>query len=199
MLASITPLGERGRNSRWWLTTSFYVFGSTLAGLLFGGLLGGLGAGLTHTLSDVAGWVPLGVLAGAVAIGLTLDLRLGGLRLPTIHRQVKQAWLTRYRGWVYGLGFGFQLGLGVVTVVTTSAVYTTLLAAFLSGSARRGVIVGGAFGLLRAASVLSVARLREERQLDALEPRLRRWEPRSKYAAVALQVGVMVTTIVSTI
>ena len=199
MLASITPLGERGRNSRWWLTTSFYVLASTVAGVLFGGLLGAAGAPAVGGLRDLARWVPLAVLGAAVAAGVVLDLRLGGLRLPTIHRQVKQAWLTQYRGWVYGVGFGFQLGLGVVTVVNASVVYTALVAAFLTGSPERGAIVGGVFGLLRAASLVAVARLREERQLDALEPRLRRWDPRTHYATVVLQALVMAFAAGSTI
>ena len=33
------------------------------------------------------------------------------------------SWLGRYRSWVYGLGFGVQLGAGVTTVVVSSAVY----------------------------------------------------------------------------
>ncbi len=40
MLGSITPLGERSRGSRWWLTVTAYVVGSALAGLVTGGLFG---------------------------------------------------------------------------------------------------------------------------------------------------------------
>ena len=36
MLGSITPLGERGRGSRWWVTVTAYVLGSTLAGVALG-------------------------------------------------------------------------------------------------------------------------------------------------------------------
>lgn len=55
----------------------------------------------------------LAALAGLA--GLALDLGLGALRLPGPARQVDEDWLARYRGWVYGAGFGTQLGLGVVT------------------------------------------------------------------------------------
>src|SRR6185436_16220530 len=93
----------------------------------------------------------LGVLAVA---GVAVDLRLGGVRLPTVRRQVDDRWLTRYRGWVYGVGFGFQLGLGVVTVVTTAGVYLAFVAAALSGSAAAGALIGAAFGVVRWLSIL---------------------------------------------
>ena len=136
MLGSITPLGERGRNRRWGITVTTYVIGSVLGGVAIAGALGGLGAAIGLGGLSVA--VRLGLLAAAVLVGLAFDLRLGGLRLPTVHRQVNEDWMVRYRSWVYGLGFGVQLGLGVVTIVTTSAIYAMLLAAALSGSAAAG-------------------------------------------------------------
>ena len=160
MLGSITPLGERGRNRRWGVTVTAYLAGSVIGGLLIDGALGALG----RLVTKVTGWSGasrLGLLAAVVAIGLLLDLRVAGLRLPTVHRQVNEDWMVRYRGWVYGLGFGLQLGTGVVTVVTTSAVYATLAAALLSGSAAAGALIGGVFGLIRAAAVFTVAGLGE--------------------------------------
>ena len=44
MLGSITPLGERGRGSRWWLTVSAYLLGSILAGLVTGAVFGWAGS-----------------------------------------------------------------------------------------------------------------------------------------------------------
>jgi hypothetical protein len=35
-----------------------------------------------------------------------------GSGCPSWQRQVDERWLTTYRGWVYGAGFGFQLGAG---------------------------------------------------------------------------------------
>src|SRR4249919_1505358 len=89
-----------------------------------------------------------GSVAGAAALGALLER--SGRAIPSWHRQVNEDWLTQYRGWVYGLGFGVQLGLGVVTIVTTAAVYLTWVAAFVSGSAAIGAAVGAAFGLARA-------------------------------------------------
>ena len=73
--------------------------------------------------------------------------------------------MVRYRSWVYGLGFGVQLGLGVVTIVTTSAIYAMLLAAALSGSAAAGALIGGVFGFVRAAVVFAVAGVKRPEQL----------------------------------
>ena len=43
-----------------------------------------------------------------------------------------------FRGWVYGLGYGAQLGLGVSTVVSSAATYVALLAALLCATPRPG-------------------------------------------------------------
>ena len=44
MLSSISPLGERARASRWWLTTTAYVLASTLGGVVLGLLASGTGS-----------------------------------------------------------------------------------------------------------------------------------------------------------
>ena len=118
----------------------------------------------------------LGVLAVAAAVGIAFDARLFGLRLPTIRRQVNQDWIATYRGWVVGLGFGFQLGMGIVTIVTTSTVYVMLLAAFLSGGAGAGALIAGTFGLARASILLSVAGVKRPEQLGRVDAVLRRWD-----------------------
>ena len=187
MLGSITPLGERSRDRRWGSTVTAYVAGSAFAGLVVGALLGALGrvvgAGLTTTAR-------LSVLALVVAVGLAADLHMGGLRLPSVHRQVNEEWMVRYRGWVYGLGFGLQLGTGVVTVVTTSAVYAMWVAALLSGSMQAGALVGLTFGVVRAATVFAVAGVRRPDQLGRVDVALRRWDARTR--RVALGAGALV-------
>ncbi|MGE5226254.1 MAG: sulfite exporter TauE/SafE family protein [Planctomycetaceae bacterium] len=173
MLGSITPLGERGRGSRWVLTATAYLVGSVLGGLVVGAAAGLVGA-LTVGALDVPAAARLAVLGVAVLGGFALDLRLFGLRLPTNHRQVDEEWRSRYRGWVWGLGFGVQLGLGVVTIVTTSTVYATVLGAALTGSVTGGVVVGAVFGLARALPVFAVARVRRPDQLLHVDGTLRR-------------------------
>jgi sulfite exporter TauE/SafE len=186
MLGSITPLGARGRGSIWWVTVAAYVAGSVLGALVFGASLGSLGGRVAPT-------VPVGprlvVLASVVAFGLALDLGVYGGRLPSIRRQVDEGWRVRYRGWVWGLGFGAQLGVGVVTIVTTSTVYATWAAAALSGRAIGGAAIGVAFGLARSLPVLSVARVRRSDQLlrvDAILGRLATPARRATYGAGAL-------------
>ena len=49
---------------------------------------------------------------------------MGGHRPPFLHRQVDDDWLSAYRPWVYGVGFGWQIGAGVTTYTMTAAVGT---------------------------------------------------------------------------
>src|SRR5665213_265632 len=107
MLASITPLGERGRQSHWTVTVAAFALGATAAGAVAGALLGALGMLLPGGLTGHARTV---VVALALIAALALDL--SATTVPGPRRQVDERWLDRYRGWVYGLGFGSQLGLG---------------------------------------------------------------------------------------
>src|SRR3989442_3008088 len=116
MLGSMTPLGERSRGANWATTVAWYLAGSTAAGAGVGWVLGWVGSATTLAVG-LAGRSTLIPLAALALAGVLLDAGLFGTTLPTIHRQVNEDWLQRYRGWVYGLGFGFQLGLGVATVV----------------------------------------------------------------------------------
>ncbi len=173
MLTSITPLGERGRGSSWSVTVAFLIAGALIAGAGSGALAGLLGRLAWHHGSDGLRLVVLGV---AVVIGLALELRLFGSTLPTIRRQVNENWLGAYRGWAYGAGFGLQLGVGVATIVTTSAVYLSLVAELLCGSAAGGALIGGAFGLVRGLTLLPARRVRTPEDLVALARGLRRFE-----------------------
>jgi len=188
MLASINPLGERARDRRWSVTVIAYVVGSTLAASLLGALLGGVGTVLPLGPTPTAALVL--VLAAAA---LAFDLGLGGLRLPTVHRQVDKDWLGRYRGWVVGGGFGVQLGLGVVTIVNTAAVYLTLALAVLTGSAVAGAVVAATFGLVRALVILVVAPVRRPDQLRTALRHVQAWRPLSERIAIAVQAAVLVS------
>lgn len=183
MLGSITPLGERARHSRWGLTIGALVIAATLAGTILGGALGGLGTLLGAGSSELA----LIVLGAALLAALALDLGLFGLQIPTPGRQVDDRWLYEYRGWVTGAGFGFQLGLGVVTVVTTALTYVTYLAAALSGSVAAGALIGGIYGAVRGLSALGSARVDSTERLIHMEDRLNRWEAPARRVLLALQ------------
>src|SRR5689334_9059412 len=127
MLTSISPLGERARGHRWGITVTAYVVASVLGGLTTGAILGLAGSWLE--VSEL-------VAAAVCAVAAVADLLR---RVPSLHRQVDEDWLTRYRGWVYGVGFGYQLGLGFVTVVTSAATYAMLALCLLSGSITTGL------------------------------------------------------------
>jgi hypothetical protein len=170
MLASITPLGERGRNRRWGVTAPFFVVGSVLGGALVGLLAGVVGAlGLAVLPLGPAG--RLVVLALALVSALVLDLLPGRTRAPGPRRQVNEDWLGVYREWVYGGGFGLQLGAAVLTQVATAAVYAMLLAAALTGSPAGGALVGAVFGLVRALPVLATRSVRDAAALGRLHRR----------------------------
>ncbi|HET7488666.1 MAG TPA: hypothetical protein VFJ85_12110 [Acidimicrobiales bacterium] len=160
MLASITPLGERARGNRWWRTAAALAAGSVLGGWALGAAAGGAGALAAVAVGPlgVAG-VVVAVLAAAAGVA-----ELAGWRAPTARRQVDEAWIGRYRGWVYGAGFGLQLGAGVLTTVTTAAVYAVVAAGAVLGAAGApgwAQVAGAAFGAARAVPVLAGARLRD--------------------------------------
>jgi hypothetical protein len=188
MLASITPLGERGRGSTWSVTLSAFLIGAVLAGAAEGALLGAIGAAL---FSGVSSHVRLALLAAALLVALGLDLRPAGA--PSPRRQVNERWLDEFRGWVYGLGFGAQLGLGIGTVVSSAATYAALLAALLSGSVLSGMVVLGCFGAVRGVTPLAAARVRDPEQLMSLHARLQRWRsPAALLGRVLLAALVLV-------
>ncbi len=189
MLASITPLGERGRHSNWGTTVAAFLLGGAAGGIAVGAAMGATGGAALRGVHLGTG-TRLAILAGAALLAAAFDLRIVPLRLPTVRRQVDERWLQRYRGWVYGLGFGVQLGLGVVTIVVTGAVYAALVAAFLSGSVATGALIGGLFGAARSGTVLSVARVRRPDQVAHLAARIRRLQPSAYRTAAFLQVGL---------
>ena len=190
MLSSINPLGERTRGQRFWVTVSWYVAGSAVGGIILGGLGGILGS-----------WLPAGnwrlvAVIPVCLVGAVLDL--AGKPPPSIHRQVDENWLSRYRGWVYGLGFGLQLGFGIVTIVTTASVYTLVAVAVLVGSPLMGAMVGGVFGMARAVAIIRVSRAYDP---GSLRNALRRLQPRvvsaTRFAVGAqLLIGVIAAGLV---
>jgi sulfite exporter TauE/SafE len=116
--------------------------------------------------------------------------------LPTTRRQVHEQWRAEYRGWVWGLTFGFQLALGVITVVTTSTVYVTWVAALLSGSTAAGAAIGVAFGLARALPILTVARVRTSGQLLGVDRTLQRLAAPARRATIAASASIAAVAIV---
>jgi len=185
MLTSITPLGERGRGFRWGVTLSFMLLGSTLGGAAVGLLLGLLG---DATIGGAGAEWRLYLLAAVLAAAFAIEAGVAGLSVPTIRRQVDERWLNAYRGWVYGFGFGAQLGAGVVTIVSTASVYVTFVACWLAGGALPALAIGAVFGATRAATLFGARSVRDPSALQELGRRLRRWAPRARRATLACEL-----------
>ncbi|MDP8958721.1 MAG: DUF4407 domain-containing protein [Actinomycetota bacterium] len=186
MLSSITPLGERGRQRRWGITASSYLLGSALGGAALGSSLGLAG-------SLLPGFAPrtTALLLAALCL-LTGAADLGLVPLPSPRRQVNEDWLDQYRGWVVGLGYGFQLGLGVVTIVTTGTLYLVAVLAWLSGSWAAGAAMGATFGLVRALPILALRRVSTPERLRHFHRRLHLLaRPSRVWTVVALLVAAL--------
>jgi hypothetical protein len=192
MLSSISPVGEAARAQRWGLTATAYALGSLAGGAAVGLLAGALGQLL---LDVVLGGVPADVRLAAVGVaaglGLLLDATTG---VPSVHRQVDERWLSTYRGWVYGVGFGLQLGTGVATIVPASVLHATWLGVALLADWRAGAAVGALFGLLRAAPLLAAGRIRT---VAALRRALARMDRRRRTAARAVSVAQMAVAVLA--
>src|SRR4051812_8378458 len=181
MLASINPLGEWARNQLYPVTVSAYVVASTFTGAVLGGALGFGGRPLAVPNTGV---VVIGLLAAG---GLAFDARRFGFRVPGPRRQVDENWHVTYRGWVYGAGFGAQLGVAFATIVTASATWIAFACALFSGSTIAGVAIGATFGLVRALPVLAAARVRDAAGLRNIVRTLERLRPRVTVTTTAVQ------------
>lgn len=196
MLSSITPLGERGRQQRWSVTAGAYVAGSALGGAALGLGLGAAGALLLDRVGSARA-LALGLVGALAFVGLAIDLaaaRFRAVALPGPHRQVNEHWLDDYRGWVYGAGFGAQLGTGIVTIVTGSITYVVWLCALLSGSAIGGLVVGVVFGTVRALPIVFVRRVHDPATLRRFMGRLQQGFTPVRIAALGAQAGAVLAT-----
>jgi hypothetical protein len=112
---------------------------------------------------------------------------------------VNSAWLSNYRSWIYGGGFGLQIGLGITTYVMTAAVPLMMVIGALTASPRAALAIGAGFGLTRGLAVLLGARVRNPEALYAFHRRFDSWnEPvRKAVIAVELAVAVVVAWIVA--
>jgi hypothetical protein len=191
MLASKKTLGERMRNTKWWRSFTWYVAGSIAGGVTMGLAFGVVGARLFAALDPTAAAVAALVLVAGL-VGVAFEFHLFGLRLPTIVRQVDENWLGRYRPWLYAGGFGYQLGLGVVTVVTSAGVYLTWILCALTGTVWGGVVIGATFGLVRALPLLLVARVDGP---ASLRGRLRAFNARAPIASRAATASVVLVPV----
>lgn len=167
MLSSIHPLGERARHNRWAVTVTAFTAGAVLSGAAAGLVLGSLGA---LTLGSWGNGVP--AIATAVAALAAGGLDIARVRPPGPHRQVNETWIGAFRGWIYGGGFGLELGLGVLTYVVTWGVYAMFVSALLTGSPAAGALVGAVFGFGRSLSLLAAGFIDRPSRLTSFNRRL---------------------------
>ena len=193
MLTSISPLGEQARGNRWSLTVLWLALGAVGGGAAVGAALGAIGQAGAPALDSRT---RLFVLAGACAAAAAWDL--SGRRLPG-RRQVNEDWLVAYRSWVYGAGFGLQLGAAVATVVNTALVPLFMLAALLAGKVTAGLAMGAAFGAARGVSLVLGRRVRTSDDLRQLHRRLDRHADRVRRlgAGIAAALGAAAASVLA--
>ncbi len=190
MLASITPLGERGRHRRWAVTVAFYLVGSAAGGAALGTVAALAGTVLRRAIHP-SGTVILLVVGAAAAAAILIDTRRSG-PVPSIRRQVNEDWLRQYRSWVYGIGFGLQLGAGVATVVTSASTYLVFVVAMGAPTVWLAIAIGTVYGLARALPVLLTARVSTFAQLGHLHQRLSSLQPSARRLTLATELIVAV-------
>src|SRR5579875_1568034 len=152
MLSTITPFGERARRHRYGATAAWFVLGALVGGATLGGVAAGLAA-LVGATAGAGRPLLLGVAGAAAIAGALLDAGVFGPVLPLIRRQVDDRWLSRYRPWVYGAGFGWQIGVGFATYLMTAGVVVVALVGVVSGSAGVAFGLGVLFGAARGSTV----------------------------------------------
>ncbi len=178
MLSSIHPLGERAKDNRFVVTATLFVVGSVLGGLTTGTIAAVIGLAVDPLISTTAAVIVVSVVVLAAAVA-----EWRGIALPCLHRQVDENWLSRYRGWVYGVGFGFQLGAGVLTYITSAGVYAALGAAVLVGHPLGSIAIMGVFGLTRGLSILPARSIDSPEQLRSFFRRLHATAPLAQRAS----------------
>jgi len=152
MLSTITPISERAKGHSYRSTAIWFVVGATAGGGTLGAFMALLAVGV-HALPASPAGLEVAALAAALVAAVS-DAGVAGLRLPIHRRQVNERWLDHYRPWVYGAGFGWQIGSGVATYITTAAVYLMIVLGALTGDPAVAFLLGTLFGVLRGLAVL---------------------------------------------
>ena len=186
MLSSITPLAEQGRGHRYRTTARWFVAGSVVGGASLGLLTALLALGL-----GAAGFSSTTLLALALVaclLAAASDVPGVGFRLPVHHRQVNERWLDQFRPWVYGAGFGWQIGAGVVTYIKTSAIYLMIALAVLTGDPRLALGVGALFGLVRGLAVFLGRHITNSTELADFHRRFMALDPRVRQVTVTWEL-----------
>ncbi|MCJ7438468.1 MAG: hypothetical protein MUP97_12000 [Acidimicrobiia bacterium] len=190
MLSSITPMSERARNQHWGVTATWFVIGAVAGGATLGALTALLAAGVAALDPTTLTLAAIG--AGCALVAASLDLGAFGLAPPYLRRQVNEIWLGTYRGWLYGVGFGWQIGVGITTYVMTAAVFLTIALAALTTDPLVAFAIATLFGLIRGLGVLLARKIDSPAQLASFHRRFHDLGPSTRAAAIVVQLVVAV-------
>jgi hypothetical protein len=102
---------------------------------------------------------------------------------------VNERWLDQFRPWVYGAGFGWQIGAGFATYIVTAALYLMVVMAALSGNPLASFATGLAFGAVRGVAVLAGHRITYTAALVAFHRRFDATERPVRSAVIAWEVA----------
>jgi hypothetical protein len=190
MLASLTPLGERSRGFSWRVTATAYAVGAIGGATLTGVALGALGS----LLPGGTGWRVTAMLI-VLVVALVIDGTPLRRRLPVTRGQVNEDWMARYRGWVYGFGFGARLGVGLTTLVACAAVYATFAIELLVATPATGGLIGAVFGTVKALSLVPARAGHDQASLVHLHRRLARLDSPVARAVIGCELLACVAVV----
>jgi hypothetical protein len=196
MLSVITPLQEQGRGNRFRTTAIWFLLGAALGGAVLGGLMAILAEGWSRL--GAGDGMALTVTSLGALLAVISDGRLFGFQLPGHDRQVNERWLDQYRSWVYGAGFGFQIGVGLATYIMTAGLYLLIVVAAVGASTSGALIIGAVFGIVRGLAVFAAGDVTTLESLHDLHRRFERWRQpvRKLTIAVIALVGVVAGLVV---
>ena len=188
MLSQITPMAEAGRQQKFARTAGWFIAGAMLGGAMLGGLIA-VGAMVSSELSRTTSIALVGMFS---LVAAAIDANVFGFGPPFLTRQVNEEWLSKYRAWIYGGGFGWQIGAGITTYVMTAAVPLMMVIGALTGNAWAAFAIGAGFGLARGLAVLMGARLHTPAALIAFHRRFDAWGEPVRQAVIFVQLAVAV-------
>jgi MFS family permease len=190
MLSTITPMAEAGRGHRFRTTAAWFLIGSVIGGATLGALMAlmGVGIGALQVSSSSVLWI-VGV---AALVAAASDGRVAGFHLPGHDRQVNERWLDRYRYWVYGAGFGWQIGVGLATYIMTAGLYLLIFMGAAADDPLIAIGLGTLFGLVRGLAVYLAADLTTREKLLRFHARFEALREPVRRAMIVIQALVAV-------
>ena len=188
MLSQLTPVGEASRGYRYRTTATWFVLGAVVGGATLGAVMAALAAAVSAM--GATSTALLAIAAGLAGLGAVVDSGVLGVMPPFFKRQVNEYWLSKYRAWVYGSGFGWQIGAGVTTYIMTAAVFVTVAFGALTAGPLAALALGVFFGFVRGLAVLLTARARNTTELFALHRRFDALGEPVRRAVIGVQLAV---------